>query len=114
MKQYHFVFAKRDFNRFQTWDRFKPARLAGQPGIYLLRGDDKAPLYVGRTLDLGRRLTQHAECPAISDEVAHVSVVTGAELPGEEYRDAFKEDLVRRYQPIWNVNLVGLAGTPVD
>ena len=109
MKQYHFVFAKRDFGRFQAWDRFDPARLAGQPGIYLLRGEDKEPLYVGRTLDLGRRLAQHAECPAIADCVAHVSVIAGRDLPGEEYRDAFKEDLVRRYQPRWNVNLVGLA-----
>ena len=24
-------------------------------------------------------------------------MITGAELPGAEYRDAFKEDLVRRY-----------------
>ena len=44
-------------------------------------------------------LTQHAECPAISDEVAHVSVITGDDLPGEEYLDAFKEDLVRRHAP---------------
>ena len=30
VKQYHFVFAKRDFTRFQTWNRFNPARLHGQ------------------------------------------------------------------------------------
>ena len=100
VKRYHFVFAKRDFSRFQTWRGFKPKRLNGQPGIYLLRGDDKSPLYIGHTLDLGRRLAQHAECPAISDEVAHVSVIAGADLPGAEYRDAFKEDLVRRYRPL--------------
>ena len=65
VKQYHFVFAKRDFARFQTWNRFKPTRLDGQPGIYLLRGENKEPLYVGQTRDLGRRLAQHLECPAI-------------------------------------------------
>ena len=98
MKQYHFVFAKRDFTRFQTWNRFKPSRYAGQPGIYLLRGEDKEPLFIGRTLDLGRRLAQHAECRAIDDVVEHVAIMTGDELPGEEYLDAFKEDLVRRYR----------------
>ncbi len=111
VKRYHFVFAKRDFSRFQTWRGFKPKRLNRQPGIYLLRGDDKLPLYIGHALDLSRRLAQHVGCPAISDETAHVSVITGADLPGAEYRDAFKEDLVRRYAPSWNANLVGLGST---
>jgi hypothetical protein len=53
-------------------------------------------------------------CPAIMDEVEQISLIAGADLPGEEYRAAFKEDLVRRYQPRWNVNLVGLAGRPQD
>jgi site-specific DNA-methyltransferase (adenine-specific) len=109
VKQYHFVFSRRDFARFQAWNRFSPARLHGQGGIYLLRDDKKQPLYVGQTRDLGRRLAQHAECPGIDAAVAHVSVLVGNELPGEEYRAAFKEDLVRRYRPRWNVNLVGLA-----
>jgi hypothetical protein len=111
VKRYHFVFAKRDFTRFHAWRRFLPPSFNGQPGIYLLRGDDKQPLYIGRALDLGQRLAQHDACPVISDEVAHVSLIVGADLPGEEYLDAFKEDLVRRYQPRWNVNLVGLDGT---
>ena len=51
------------------------------------------------------------ECPAIDEAVAHVSILAGDELPGEEYCAAFKEDLVRRHQPRWNVNLVGLAKT---
>jgi DNA modification methylase len=108
VKQYHFVFAKRDFSRFHTWDRLDPARLSEQPGIYLLREDEKQPLFIGRTLDLGRRLAQHDESRTVSDCVASVSILAGSDLPGEEYLDAFKEDLVRRYRPLWNVNLVGL------
>jgi site-specific DNA-methyltransferase (adenine-specific) len=114
VKQYHFVFAKREFQRFQTWDRFHAERYAGKPGIYLLRGDGKEPLLVGRTLDLGRRLEQHTYCRAIGDAVAQVSVLAGPDLPGEEYRAAFKEDLVRRYSPLWNVNLVGLGNAMRD
>ena len=52
---------------------------------------------------------QHDESRAVADCVAHVSILAASELPGEEYLDAFKEDLVRRHQPEWNVNLVGLS-----
>jgi site-specific DNA-methyltransferase (adenine-specific) len=108
-KRFHFVFVKRDFVRFHIWDRFKPSRYADQPGIYLLRGADKEPLYIGRAIDLGRRLQTHADCRALTDVVEHVALITDAELPADEYLDAFKEDLVRRYAPSWNVNLVGLC-----
>jgi hypothetical protein len=114
VKRFHFVFAKRDFSRFQVWDRLDAKRWKEQSGIYLLRGERKQPLFVGRTLDLGARLAQHSESRAVDECVAHVSTLTGDDLPGEEYRDAFKEDLVRRYRPEWNVNLVGLAKTVVD
>jgi site-specific DNA-methyltransferase (adenine-specific) len=107
-KKYHFMFAKRDFKKFDLWSRFKPSRLASVSGIYLLRGENKKALFIGRAADLGIRLETHAECRAINDTVAHVAVLTGEELPGQQYLDAFKEDLVRRGAPKWNVNLVGL------
>jgi hypothetical protein len=109
MKQFHFIFRNRDFGRFVSPARLDTSRLASEPGIYLLRGEAKQPLYVGRTLDLGRRLAQHVDCPATANTVAQLSILVGHDLPGEEYRAAFKEDLVRRHQPRWNVNLVGLA-----
>jgi len=114
VKKYHFVFAKRDFTRFQAWHGFKPKRLGGEPGMYLLRSAAKSPLYIGRAFDLGKRLSQHAASSAVTGEVAHVSVIAGDELPGAEYRSAFKEELVRRHQPLWNVNLVGLGSTLAD
>jgi hypothetical protein len=110
-KRYHFMFTKRDFTRFQIWRRFKQSRYAAQPGIYLMREADKQPLFIGRALDLGQRLETHAECRAISDSVEHICVLAGDELPGSEYLDAFKEDLVRRHSPLWNVSLVGLVST---
>ena len=74
----------------------------------MLRDERKRPLFIGRTLDLGRRLGQHEDSPAVNDEIAHVSILAGNELVGDDYLDAFKEDLVRRHRPAWNVNLVGL------
>jgi site-specific DNA-methyltransferase (adenine-specific) len=111
VKKYHFVFAKRDFTRFQSWRRTSANRYAEQSGVYLLRGEAKRPLYIGASIDLGRRLAQHAECRAIDEALDQFAVITGSELPGAEYQAAFKEDLVRRYQPAWNVNLVGMGGT---
>jgi site-specific DNA-methyltransferase (adenine-specific) len=108
VKRFHFVFGKRDFNRFQAWRRFNPTRFTGQPGIYLLRDTAKRPLYIGRALDLGRRLAQHANCSAIDDLVPQVAVLIGDDLPGPEYQAAFKEHLVRNYDPRLNVRLVGL------
>jgi site-specific DNA-methyltransferase (adenine-specific) len=108
VKQYHFVFSKRNFSRFLTWHGLKPKRLSGQPGIYLLRGEAKQPLYVGRTTDLGRQLSQLAGCSRVGNSVEHVSLIFGGDLPANDYQAAFKEDLVRRYQPQWNVILVGL------
>ena len=108
MKKYHFVFSKRDFSRFLTWRGLKPKRLNGQAGIYLLRGEAKTPLYVGRSADLGRQLAQLAACSGVSDSIEHVSLIVGDDLPANDYQAAFKEDLVRRYQPQWNVILVGL------
>lgn len=110
MKQYHFVFDKRDFTRFQSLRRCKPTKLAGEPGSYLLCDERKRPLFVGRSYDLGRRLAQHLESRAILEAATHVSILSGSDLPGEDYRAAFKEDLVRRHQPRWNMNLVGLMG----
>jgi site-specific DNA-methyltransferase (adenine-specific) len=107
-RRYQFMFAKRDFARFQLWNRIKLSRYAGQPGVYLLRDAAKNPLYIGCALDLGRRLTQHVECRMIDDLAPQMAVITGEDLPGEDYREIFKEDLVRRYSPKWNVNLVGL------
>ncbi len=114
VKQYHFVFATRDFRRFQQFSRCRFGRFEGQPGIYMLRGEEKQPLLVGKTLDLGRRLAAHAACRAIAGATRHLSVIPPDELPGEEYLDALKEDLVRRWQPRWNVNLVGLQNAASD
>jgi site-specific DNA-methyltransferase (adenine-specific) len=114
VKKYHFVFAKRDFSRFQAWRGFKPKRWNGQPGLYLLRAEDKRPLFVGHALDLGGGLARHQACLANRDEVAYVAVLAGDDLPGAEYRDAFKEELVRRHRPRWNMPLVGLSGSSSD
>lgn len=108
VKQYHFVFHKRDFVRFYFYDRFDASRFDGVAGVYLLRGEAKAPMYIGRTIDLGRRLAEHASHHGIGASIEHVSLIAGVDLPAGDYQAAFKEDLVRRYQPRWNVNLVGL------
>jgi site-specific DNA-methyltransferase (adenine-specific) len=113
-KKYHFMFTKRDFAKFQPWRRCKPSQLAGERGIYLLRGSDKQPLFIGHAINLGSRFETHAKCRSVNDAVEHIAVISGEDLPGVEYQNAFKEDLVRRNTPKWNVSLVGLNMPVVD
>lgn len=109
VKQFHFVFAKRDFGSFQSWSKLKPTRYAGQAAIYMLRDKTKRPLYIGLALDLGKRLGAHQSRRATNDAATNISLIAGDELPGAEYLDAFKAELVRRHEPRWNMNLVGLS-----
>ena len=107
VKQYHFMFTSDDFTRFQLWKRFKPSRFARQPGIYLLRDatssrSSSAALSTSATA-LKRTPTAVRRRPV----VAHRDPDRRRSAEGE-YLAAFKEDLVRRYAPQWNVNLVGL------
>jgi DNA modification methylase len=108
VKQFHFVFAKRDFQRFQPFGRLNPSRFQRTPAVYLLRDQWKQPLYIGRTMNLGDRLQQHVATSAVSNEAVQLSVIAGDDLPSLDYHAAFKEDLVRRYEPRWNVHLAGL------
>jgi DNA modification methylase len=110
--QFKFVFANRDFSRrHQELNSSRFDRYRGQPGIYMLHDAQKRKLFVDRALDLGTRLSQHANCDALARQVEYVSLVPQDELPGAEYQNGFKVDLVRRHLPEFNVNLVGLSGS---
>ncbi len=102
-KQYHFVLHTRDFGRFNPWGRFRANKLDGQPGLYLLRNQSKAPVYLGETLDLGRRLAMHAATSAPGRAVTQVSIILSDELPSNDYREPLWWDLVQRYQPKLNL-----------
>lgn len=102
-KQYHYVFQTRDFSRFQPWTRMRFDKLAGKPGLYLLRNKAKETLYLGETLDLGRRLATHAVAAAPGRAVTQVSCILSEELPSDEYRELLWTDLVRRYSPRLNI-----------
>lgn len=108
-KQYHFVCRTRDFGRYQPWGRFRADRFYGLSGLYVLRNKAKEPLYVGETLDLGRRLAAHAEATGTKRSVAQVSVLVDEEL-NEEYREPLWVDLVRRHHPRLNVPVADLVG----
>ena len=109
VKAFHYVFETRNFTRFQRWDRLNHDRCAGIPGVYLLRGEDKQPLYVGETSDLGERLSRHRDSPATAQLVRHIAWIADRQLPSREYRQPLKVALAGRYQPLWNVNLVGVS-----
>ncbi|TWT90900.1 DNA adenine methyltransferase YhdJ [Pseudobythopirellula maris] len=101
--QYHYVLATRDFSRFHPWGRCRFDKWEGQPGLYCLRRRDRSAVYVGEADDLGARLATHASAKAPGRVISQVAVITGDELPSDEYRGALWTSLVRRYEPRLNV-----------
>jgi hypothetical protein len=114
MKQFHFVIRTRDFaRRAINWKSCDFKRYVGEPGVYLLFNDEKKRLFLDRALDLGTRLIQHAESNMAGTKIGYISMVPRDDLPGIEYQDALKIDLVRRYDPQLNVNLARLEAIAV-
>lgn len=105
-KQYHYVFADRDFAKPQAWSRFRAQKFDRQSGLYLLRNKSKDPLYIGETIDLGRRLAMHADAKAPGRLVTQVAVIPSSDLPSDDYRQPFWCDLVRRHRPRLNIAMV--------
>lgn len=102
-KAFDYVFATRDFGSFRKLTPRTAASLGHQAGVYLLTGARRAPLYVGETFNLGKRLATHATAPATKNKVTGYAVILENELPSGEYRAPLKVDLVGRYGPAWNL-----------
>jgi site-specific DNA-methyltransferase (adenine-specific) len=110
MKKFGFMYETRDFpRRSHRLESIDPSRFAGQPGLYLLQTEEKAPLFVDTTRDLGARLLLHAQCGPVAKTAQFLSIYPPNELPSE-YQKGFKVDLVRRNDPRLNVNLAKLVG----
>jgi DNA modification methylase len=103
MKKYQFMFRTRDFGRTLNWDRCDFERYLGQPGIYSLLSNDRKHLFVDQAQDLGKRLIKHGSCGPFQKTVGFLSMISRETLPGTEYRDGLKVDLVRRHAPQFNL-----------
>ena len=100
VKQYHFVFAKRDFTRFQPGTDSNRRALPANPASTCSAAPTRKPLFIGRA-PTSAAARQARRVPAQSPTKSRTSrSLTGDDLPGDEYQDAFKEDLVRRYAPV--------------
>lgn len=108
--EYHYVLGTRDFNRYQPWGRMRFDRFDGQAGVYVLRNRAKEAVYLGETLDLGRRLASHAAAKAPGRAIVQASVLTADDLPSASYIAPLWCDLVRRYAPKLNVPALAVSG----
>ena len=102
-KEFDYVFATRDFATPRKLTTRAAEKLAGQAGVYLLTGAGRVPLFVGETLDLGKRLAVHATAPASKNKTTGFAVILESDLPSHEYRAPLKVDLTGRHQPEWNL-----------
>jgi predicted GIY-YIG superfamily endonuclease len=98
-------------DRREAWRRtgVRICRAApGVPGVYVLRGPDGEPLYVGKAVNLKRRLSAHfaerrwkATKPALAQATDAEWETVGSELEAL-LREA---DLIQRLQPMGNVQI---------
>ena len=102
-KQFDYVLRKRDFARFRPLAKCRTKPLEHIAGLYLLRTDDKSALYLGETLDLGKRIHTHQESRGMSRHRLSISIITSEELPSDEYRQPLWTHLNRQYRPLWNI-----------
>jgi site-specific DNA-methyltransferase (adenine-specific) len=103
--QYHYVLKTRDFDGFTPLSRTRVDRWDGVAGVYLLRDKKRQAIYVGESLDLGRRLTTHKQARGNELAGAQLAVITADQLPAADYRAPLWLDLVHRHRPKLNAQL---------
>ena len=101
-KEFHYVFANREFANPRKLSATAAERFAGEAGVYLLTGAKRVPLFVGETLDLSARLKTHTTASGSRRKAIGFAVIPDSELPSPDYRAAAKYALARRHQPEWN------------
>ena len=81
------------------------------PGVYFFLDDDRRLLYVGKAVNLRRRLQQHAKEPAVGprSKYARVRSVAWEELPDDDAACAREADLIVTLQPAQNASIAGTA-----
>ena len=81
------------------------------PGVYFFLDGDRRLLYVGKAVNLRRRLQQHAkELPTDArSKYARVRSVAWEELPDDEAACAREADLIVALQPAQNASIAGSA-----
>jgi hypothetical protein len=99
-------------DRAAALDRLLPAemraRLPTAPGVYLFRAQNGRPLYVGKALNLRRRLLSHFTAAAVAREAAaalhEASARVTFEVVGSEVGALLREfELIARHRPRFNV-----------
>lgn len=113
--------------RASCGDRKRWSRLEGEPGLYLVYGSDERPLYVGETLNLGRRLKQQFGTKPIArgwldlEQQLSVCVIPYATIPGvvlaeghalRTWLAAYQYHLIERETP--SLNYRGDLASHVD
>lgn len=81
------------------------------PGVYFFLDDDRRLLYVGKAVNLRRRLQQHAKEPPTSarSKYARVRFVAWEELADDDAACAREADLIVALQPAQNASIVATA-----
>src|SRR5262249_25158200 len=100
---------RKDFTSFLALPRVKVDPWFGVPGVYLAR-EKSDNLYVGETLDLGKRFDQHSKAEG------WLHLVAGSEISIIELRDVLPKKrwglqsrFIKEYSPILNYLDLGIG-----
>ncbi len=100
---------RRRFPEFRSLRRLRLDQLTASPGVYLARAEGERNLYVGETLDLGRRFQQHLNAEGWRGlaEDPEVGVI---ELSGVDLKDRWglQSRFIGRYEPMLNYLELGI------
>ena len=83
--------------------------ISGQEGIYLIMGrDPKAPLYIGRSMNVLRRIDEHENIGGIIDKInASGDKVTEIRVMLCEGSEAIERSFIKSFQPKYNSTFTG-------
>jgi excinuclease ABC subunit C len=87
----------------------KVKQFPSSPGVYLFRGDDGSILYVGKAIDLKKRVSSYfnrtAKDPRIELMISQAVDVDFVVLKSEAEALVLEDKFVKEYQPKYNVDL---------
>lgn len=79
--------------------------LPQKPGIYIFRGEDDAPLYVGKSVNIRSRVLAHLRAPEEARMLAQSRRVEFQRTAGDIGAQLLESRLIKQLQPLHNIRL---------
>lgn len=75
------------------------------PGVYLFRGDNTLPLYIGKSVDIRARVLSHLRTPGEAKMISQTRRVDFIETAGEIGALLLEAQMIKAHSPLFNIRL---------